>query len=120
MKKFIGLLLAICMCIFCVACAPADMSEAKGKMEEAGYTVTVLGETATELFAGPAAIGKLTARKIAEGDYDSIEAILFENSTAAMNYYEEEKNDVKDGKTCKQEGNWVIIGTDAAIEAFTK
>ena len=41
MKKILAVLLAGLMCLFMVACAPADMERAEAKMERAGYTVNL-------------------------------------------------------------------------------
>ena len=124
MKKIFGLLLAICMCLFCVACAPADMGKAKEKMEEAGYKVTVVGETAAELLSGAYAVDMMNATKSEGGllnlEIETVTAILFESSSAAKDYYDSVKDDKEEDESCKQSGKWVITGTEEAIKAFTK
>ena len=124
MKKFLGLLLAICMCVFFVACAPSNVDKAKEKMEEAGYKVTVVGESAAELLAGVTAVNMMNATKSEGGllnlQIETVTAILFEDATAAKNYYDSVKDDQKENESCKQSGKWVISGTEEAIKAFTK
>ncbi len=125
MKKFLVALLAGLMCLFMVACAPADMEEAKAKMEEAGYKVTVVSEEATEFLVGKEAVGSLNATKTEGGITNlsvySVNAILFESSEAAKKYYEQTKTeDVEEGQAYKLSGCWVISGSEVAVDAFLK
>ena len=125
MKKFIMALLAALMCLFMVACAPADMEEAKAKMEEAGYNVTVISEETTEALVGEEAVGSINATKTEGGITNlkvyTINAILFESSAAAKAYYDETKTEeVDEGQVYKVSGCWVISGNKVAADAFLK
>lgn len=125
MKKFLVALLAGLMCLFMVACAPADMEKAKAKMEEAGYSVTVLSEEATEVLVGEEAVGSLNATKTEGGITNlkiyTVNAILFESAAAAKAYYNETKTEeVDEGQAYKVSGCWVISGSEVAVNAFLK
>ena len=125
MKKFLVALLAGLMCLFMVACAPADMEKAKAKMEEAGYTVTVISEETTEALVGEEAVGSMNATKTEGGITNlkiyTVNAILFESAAAAKAYYNETKTEeVDEGKAYKVSGCWVISGSKVAVDAFLK
>lgn len=125
MKKLIMVLLAALMCLCMVACAPADMEEAKAKMKDAGYDVTVVSEDVTEALVGEEAVGSLNATKTEGGIMNlkvyTINAILFESSSAAKAYYDETKTEeVEEGQVYKVSGCWVISGSEVAVKAFLK
>ena len=125
MKKLIMVLLAALMCLCMAACAPADMEKAKAKMEEAGYSVTVVSEDTTELLVGEEAVGSLNASKTEGGITNlkvyTMNAILFESAQAAKAYYNETKTEeVEEGQVYKVSGCWVISGSEVAAKAFLK
>lgn len=113
MKKFLVALMAALTCFACVACAPANLEKAEEKMEEAGYEVIVSDKAIPGV---DGSVGSITAGKIGDG----IIAVLFESKADAKEYYEEHKDEGKEDQVVKQDGKWVYMGTEDAIEDFTK
>lgn len=127
MKKFLLTLLAAIMCIGFAACAPSNIDKAKEKMEEAEYKVTVTTDAASvEALTGEGAVGMIVAVKAsisltAGVDGDMLTAVLFESSSAAKEYYGKvSEEEAEEDQVVKQDGKWVYVGTEGAIEDFTK
>ena len=94
---------------FLAACKPTSVEKAKEKMKEEGYTVEAyeINEDGVK--------GGFIATKGTLLDLDSMTAILFETKKDAKEYYEEVGGE--DSKWI-QEGKWVFLGTEDAIEDF--
>jgi hypothetical protein len=107
MKKFICALLATLACLTLFACTPSNVEKAKAKMEKAGYKVAGYEDEDAE-----GLVGAFSATKTPV--IDTIKAFLFESEKAAKEFAE------KTGNLAKQDGKWVFIGSESAIEAFTK
>ncbi len=116
MKKLLSVLLAALTCLFLVACAPADLDKAEEKMEKAGYNV-VVDETFSGLFDDDV-VGSIIATKA--GDF--LTATLFEDAKSAKEYYDKVKDEDadKEDQIVKKSGKWVFVGTEDAVEDFTK
>ena len=118
MKKILAAIFVLIMSIAMVACVPADLDKAEDKMEDAGYSVTVVSGDAAELLYGEDVVGSITATK-AEGSgilnmkTYTVNAVLFESSKAAKEYTEG-KDDVN------VSGKWAISGDEEAVKAFKK
>ena len=123
-KTFVGFL-AMMMCLACTACAPMNLEKAEEKMEEAGYKVTVTEGDAAELVAENA-VGVIVAVDVnislSGVSGGMLTAILFDSFADANAYYKEHKDDEKEkeDQVIKKSGKWVYIGTENAIEDFTK
>ena len=134
MKKLMKLLsvavLSLVTCFMLFACAPADADKAKEKMEEAGYTVTVVdGDAAAAMADGAVAYVNATKLDISLGsgfdaDGEMVSAVLFENSKSAKAYWDDHKDDIEDeeedGWESKLSGKWIVTGTEEAVKAFMK
>ena len=127
MKKFLLGLLAAIMCIGMAACAPANLEKAEKKMEDAGYKVEVTDDAdAVKLLTAEGAVGMIVAMKgefsLTTGiDGDMVTAVLFESASAAKDYYEKVSEEEKEeDQVIKQDGKWVYVGTEDAVEDFTK
>ncbi len=124
MKKFLVALMAALTCLACVACAPSSVEKAEEKLKDAGYTIVTVSDKAVPGVDG--SVGSITAAKadsVADaltGDADGIFAILFESASDAKEYYEEHKDEAEEDETFKRDGKWVCVGTEDAIEDFTK
>ena len=116
-KKLIGVLLAVLMCFSLTACAPMSVESAEKKMEKAGYTVKVIDGTLAEIVAEDA-----EAQLVAMKSGDILTAVLFEEADDANAYYKKLVDDEKDkeDQIVKKSGKWVYVGTEDAIEDFTK
>ena len=106
--------------------APKDPTEAKTKMEEAGYSVTVDG---TFTPAGMRTFGVDGAKSVVtayKGKTDTEEAstlfaVYFESKDAATASIEKLKEwNTNNGKdtNVQQSGQWLFSGDSAAIKAF--
>lgn len=116
MKKLITFMLAALTCISLTACAPADLDKAEAKMEKAGYTV-IVEDTLSGLF-NKSIVGTIVATKSG----DALTATLFEDIESAKEYHEKlvDQNKDKEDQVVKRSGKWVFVGTEDAIEDFTK
>lgn len=116
MKKIaraLALVLTLALtCVAFVACAPKDVEAAKAKMTDAGYICAGIQDDDKE----EGAVGGIFATKITE----TVTAVLYDSSADANaayeKYLEKYKDDTK--KNVKKSGKWIVIGTEAAIEAF--
>lgn len=125
MKKFLVALMAALTCLACVACAPSNLEKAEEKMKEAGYKVTVMDGDKAKLIAGDDAVGVIIAGDVefsfTNTDAEFFTAVLFETRDDAKDYYEDIKDEEADeDQVVKQDGKWVYVGTEDAIEDFTK
>ena len=126
MKKFLVGLMTVLFCLCLAACAPANIEKAQEKLKDAGYTIITMSEEAVPGVDG--SVGSITATKsdslmgAISGDIDMIVAVLFESTSDAKEYYEAHKDDEKEDEEqiMKQDGKWVYVGTEDAIEDFTK
>jgi hypothetical protein len=126
MKKFLVGLMTVLFCLCLAACAPANIEKAQEKLKDAGYTIVTMSEEAVPGVDG--SVGSITATKsdslmgAISGDIDMIVAVLFESTSDAKEYYEAHKDDEKEDEAqiVKQDGKWVYVGTEDAIEDFTK
>ena len=128
MKKAIKIIAIVAVLavvgIVLFACAPTDLDKAKAKMEKAGYATEIKkpdesSKEATE----EGIVGVLTAEKVIDkenGEY--ITALYFKSKEAARKYYEEnvEKEKTESKIVIELNGQWLIGGTEAAVEAFNK
>lgn len=125
--KFSALLLLVLSLFVLVGCgAPKDPTEAKTKMEDAGYSVTVDG---TLTPAGMRAFGINGAKSVVSAykskteteEASSLFAVYFDskdNATAAIDKLKEwAANNGKDTNV-QQSGQWLFSGDSAAIKAF--
>lgn len=128
MKKFLLAIVAAIMCIGMAACAPANIEKAETKMKDAGYKVeTTTDADAVKALTGEGAVGMIVAIK---GEFSlttgisggMVTAVLFESSSAAKEYYNKVKDEEAEDEDqiAKQDGKWVYVGTESAIEDFTK
>ena len=127
MKKFLLAVITAIMCIGMAACAPANLEKAEKKMEDAGYKVEVTDDAdAVKLLTAEGAVGMIVAMKgefsLTTGiDGDMVTAVLFESASAAKDYYEKVSEEEKEeDQVIKQDGKWVYVGTEDAVEDFTK
>ena len=117
MKKMITFVLAALTCLCFTACAPMDVDKAEEKMEKAGYKVTVVDGTLAEIIDENAE-ASLTAIKSG----DMLTAVLFKDFKSANEYYKKAMDEDKEkgDQVVKKNGKWVFVGTEDAIEDFTK
>ena len=96
--------------IVLTACKPANIEKAKAKMEDAGYTVVAYdkGKDA-EGFVGAFSATKVDLK---DGGSGTITAWLFDSKESAEKYQK------AIGDTAVQDGKWVYVGTEAAVDAF--
>ena len=119
MKKLLksltlGLVVAFMGVILC-ACVPSNLEKAEAKMEEAGYTVITLGEDADD---AEGLIGGFIATDVdLVNGTETISALLFDSKDNAKKFYEKWVSEDSNEKV-KQNGKWVYVGTDAAVEVF--
>lgn len=104
-------------CLFAVsasvaACKPTSIEKAKEKMKEEGYAVAAYQVDKDEV---DGYVGGFVATKVETLDVDTITAVLFESKKEAKEFYEELGGE--DSKWL-QEGKWVFMGTEDAIEDF--
>ena len=126
MKKILVGFMTVLFCLCLAACAPANIEKAQEKLKDAGYTIITMSEEAVPGVDG--SVGSITATKTdslmgaISGDIDMIVAVLFESTSDAKEYYEAHKDDEKEDEAqiVKQDGKWVYVGTEDAIEDFTK
>lgn len=119
-KILLSLLLMFCVTLGCVACssAPDRIEAATEKLEEYGYTVS--RNSYALLLSAKGITAKRTSTQ------DSLEAFYFEESKDATEYYLKLKENDGDlynpilnyTPELKKKGNWVVWGTDDAIDEF--
>ena len=119
MKKFLKTLcialVAIVTGVAITACKPSNVEKAEAKMEEAGYTVITLGEDADD---AEGLIGGFIATDVdLVNGTETISALLFDSKDNAKKFYEKWVSEDSNEKV-KQNGKWVYVGTDAAVEVF--
>ncbi len=114
--------LSMITCTAFLACTPSDLDAAKAKMEEAGYEVQILEKDDVYL-PNEGMVGVIIAKKdVTDEDGNEqdemLEATLFESKDAAKAYYESYLKVVGEKTNLTQEGKWVYVGTDGAVEIF--
>ena len=136
------LLVVMVMTVCLVGCAPKTADDAKAKLEDKGYKVTVIdGSKAGVTIAGMQAV--ITAYKTGDKN-DYVSAIMFDSKESAEKYYatfeedynaerEELKNEIKneknedkkaklqaayDSMVIKKNGQWIAAGNKDGVKAL--
>ena len=134
MKKLLCTLLLALTCVVFAACVPSNIEKAKAKMEDAGYKVETLSKDDVEDEDAAGVVGALSAHKVDSdsilggavetitGDSDWIMATLFDSKDSAKKYYDKyaKEEEAEEDQIIKLDGKWIYMGTEAAVEAFTK
>ena len=99
------------------ACVPSNLNDAKEKLKEAGYVITLeLGANEDE-----GIVGQFTAAKGSIGfqgaEYEQIIVIYFESSKEAKEYAKDWNDSIF---TIKHNGKCAYAGTKNAIKDFEK
>lgn len=99
-----------------VSCKPDNADEARERLEEKGYTVTILTGTEADLaFAYLDDVAE-TVTAIKGSTDNMFVAILFDSEDAAEKAKSE--LEVHSEYEVHQSGKWVYSGSDEAVEAF--
>ncbi len=104
-------------CVAFVACAPLNAKQARKKLEDKGYVVSVFGMT------GEGVSEHVSAYYISPttGKREEVEAVRFYSIAKAQKRYEEAKYSYGNGVgdiVVEREGSWVVLGTQKAVEDF--
>lgn len=125
MKKIYAILVALVMVISLASCAPKTPVDAKDKLEDMGYTVTVDGTLVPgglKLFGVDGVESYVSAtKKLENGEFEIVQAYKFAEKAQAKDALEKIKSWAENnGKetNLKQTGCWVYGGTEQGMKDF--